>query len=219
MSQPKKKTRIPRRLNPSLTKALKQYARPVGEIIWASNSLHAAFFQIFVKMLERLGDDTGAQYWAARAIWHTFVSDSAARDMVKNVVEASYVKSTPFFKEFTWVYNETGYLSGRRNDFIHTPMAFIVEEGRLIPNLRDGPERRVLRLDRPDIRRIARALRVDLRQLAFYAFHLATIGLTPQKPSLHRPILRVKTLYGDDGQTPRRRNSPKPTRQRRSSWA
>jgi hypothetical protein len=159
-----------------------------------------------------------------RAIWHSHKSDIGQREMLAAVTHQTLREDHPSHDEILWIVSEAGYLSGKRNDFVHTPMAYLHDERgvSLIPHPFEAEERRIHRLEKiMSTDGASHHLRNDYYALGNYAREIsAWLGRREQDsnpPLPQRPILLAAKLLGDDRQTTRRRSSARQKPQPRSS--
>jgi len=203
-----------RRYDRRLRRILGVHARQVGEILWAWNLLQDALFGLFDAILNK---DAAAVYnmSVSSAVWHSFQSDKAQREMLLNLARAVFSPKSTFYKRIKWVIDRTGEMSKHRNDVAHTPVKFAIFQDGLIVQTLDtlsGRSQAIERLEAVPISTLWRRLRGDLIALAGYAAMLRIHVLNPtrQMPSLHTPRLLA---------APKRRRSAKKKYRRRGRKA
>lgn len=211
-----KKLKVPRRTSARVRKAASPYTRPLGELVWAANGLHSAFQFLFHATLRH----ESVSVVAAKAMWFSFKSDAAAREMLGAVIDAQLNPESEFYRETKWALHVANFLTGRRNDFVHTPMAFNISTNRLIPNPFAAPDARLERLNRQDIAKFAKTLRDDFNALSFYVGHI--VDLMTRREPLHqtffdRPVLLTVPPPQAAKQSSHRPNRAKQRHRHRSS--
>jgi hypothetical protein len=166
----------------------------MGEIVWHANQLQSGLFKVFWSIL-----GIGKQRLAL-GIWHSFKSDAAQREMLEAVAASELPAKSRELRALRWVCKEAAYLSGRRNDFVHTASMRLADKNEGIRHVVDMWSARPDRLQRfravPPAR-LSRALERDMRLLSAYADCLGADMLlhASSKPPLpRRPRLQVASL-------------------------
>jgi hypothetical protein len=165
---------IPKRtLATILRDPVKKHARHAGEIIWCWNLLNDHLFGIFVTTLGLLG--TKRAHEIGHAVWNSFQSDKAQREMLLDVAKAAFPPIPGVRAErrelaaIKWLVKQTENLSKHRNDVAH------------VNRLADEPTALIWR-----------RLRGDLIALCGYAelltYALAMQPLSPTWPSRPRML-------------------------------
>ena len=181
---PKGKRIIPSRTIPAILRdPVKKHARHAGEILWCWNLLNDRLFWIFVCTLEQMSWPRSHE--VAHAIWNSFQSDKAQRDMLLEVAKATFSQKlimdppTLEWVAIKWLVDRTNELSKHRNDAAHVPIVFSIlsdNSFRPTPFSASGRKPAVYRLSQEPTSLIWRRLRGDLVALAGYA-QLLTLAL------------------------------------------
>lgn len=184
MARPKRTFQpVARRLVKQYRAPIKRFGGPVGELVWASNHAHGAFFLLFMEIVSpdpRIGE----------AIWNALRNDAAQRDIL---LGAAIVLPDTLYRRIEWMLKKAGELSAIRNDAVHTPMMFVSKSGALkpVPTLAAGP--RMKRVSSyADINRTYRAAMGDFIALSSYAVELLRVYRDPHGPWPNRPRLRSR---------------------------
>lgn len=112
---PAKRT-LPRR-PPANVRALNEsHARQIGEISIAWNSLHVAFYEIFMALMPTADSAFG--------VWHTIQSDKGQRDMMLQAARGIMQDRKRLLANLEWVADKATMLSTFRNDAMHAAMNF-----------------------------------------------------------------------------------------------
>jgi hypothetical protein len=187
------KGRLSRRLHKPIQSAARKHARQIGEIALAWNLLQDALFVLFWVVATQSRHE---EHSKAHAIWHSFQSDKAQRDMLLATARADQRIPKKLLDHIKWVVECTGKLAPFRNDAIHTPVKFAVFQGGKvvpIPQALSGRIQAVERLKALPLAATWRIVRGDILVLAnfcgaIYA-HVVVTGLAGPWPS--RPPLRA----------------------------
>lgn len=236
-------TKDARRISRTLTLAAAQRHIIIqGEIVYAANQLHEAFFRLFnlALALERT-PAFGAEfrvYDQAIAVWHVIQSDSSQRDMAVKAITTvqTALPLQPALKRIEWAESKASKLAPYRNLVAHNPIMFRQEKrwNRLVsvPFWGGHGTRPAQRL-RSGLTRHSgfwRIVRDDLLSLSYYLIEvtdqirridcesrgeeLAGVPKTwPYKPRL-RSIPRIAAIDRSMGQAAQK---PRPRSRRKSS--
>ena len=189
-SPPSKPTKLTRRLESNQERALQPEAVRIGQISWAWNNLHSCFFFLFYA-LSKAEDESALRI--AHAIWHSFQSDRAQRDMVLAVAEQLFKPKSRMFGRIKWAKDCADKLSPHRTDAAHTPIIFVHNDNGsifLAPDVMTSKRVTLERWVEGSFRRPWPALKGDLLILAKYVAALAANVIKPDgAPFPHRPRL------------------------------
>lgn len=160
-----------RRLALADRKVLSDYTSLVGQIVWASNALHAKFMLIFEELLtDEGGKSNFTMRKTATSIWHSLRSDDLQRTVLKATVIERMRQEAPATKSLLWSIAAAGKLTEFRNDAVHTAFVFNKDANKwkMQPNIYAGAPQRVEKLNRVGHAKLFRLLLGDLIQLRIY---------------------------------------------------
>ena len=166
------------------------FARDLGRVTLAWNSLHLALFGVFSAVSgygNRLVPGT---------IWHALKADRAQRDILKDFTQSNALGiSIPaeLRREIKWLVDSVNKIEDARNDFIHTP--FAMDNGEVFA-LHLGQHKRGQKLDRRNIAADARWLFRTASTLTSYAEQIEEVIRNPQLPLSERPALPNRPVAG-----------------------
>jgi hypothetical protein len=119
--------------------AAKEHLLTVGEVVYAANRLHDAFYRVFhiALSLERAGSNNSEKrfYDHALAIWHVVLSDSSQRDMAIAAISTipTEIDLSPALRRVKWAKKQADILGGFRNIIAHNSIMFELQiEGRAV---------------------------------------------------------------------------------------
>src|ERR1700730_1437214 len=115
------KRRLSRRIHKSVQSGARKYARQMGEIALAWNALQDGLFILFWIVSTNRRQQ---EYPIAHAIWHSFQSDKAQREMLLAVASANPLLPRKLVDHLKWLVKLTTDLSAYRNAVLHTPVKF-----------------------------------------------------------------------------------------------
>jgi hypothetical protein len=92
-------------------KGRERHIKRMGEIVWHANQLQSGLFKVFWSILgtEKQG--------LALAIWHSFKSDAAQREMLEAVAASELPAKSRELKALKWICRQATYLSGAAQRF------------------------------------------------------------------------------------------------------
>ena len=177
---------------------LAEYTNLAGQLIWASNALHAEFMAIFGEVfLWDCEANRSIKHRSAQAVWHSLRSDDAQRSMLLAMISEAFEPNHPLTKSLTWTIKSAGKLSEFRNDVAHTPFEFSKASGKwmMVPNHFAGAPQRVEKLNRVGPARLFKLAIGDLLALRTYADAIHG-KLVSRKPTTlpRRPRLQASQL-------------------------
>jgi hypothetical protein len=194
-------------------RSVSTYSETVGQLVFASNSLHAAFAAIFGFLLAEIAEYRWTGHDVGKAIWNALRSDDLQRSILLAVTRTRMEGRQRLFKSLIWAIQQAGNVSEYRNDAVHTPFVLVRGDGpwKLEPDNSAGQPSRVQKLNRVGHQKLFRYARGDLVQLTIYleAIYERLIDRTTT-PLPRRPTLRSTQLVQ---QTPPKSNN----RQRRTA--
>jgi hypothetical protein len=162
--------------------AIERYARQVGEILYAWNELQSALFGVFWGLTET--NDTHS-HEIALAIWHSFQSDRAQREMLLAVAEAKLPPRSRAITSIRWLKRATDELAIYRNDAAHTPIGTTEPIG---PDYFVTRQSVIARFVEKSPETVWRRVRGDLLRLAEFAeaiqFSFGALQPLPRRPRL-----------------------------------
>jgi hypothetical protein len=208
-----KREYIRRRLKPAPHTGFKEYCQLIGEVTWASNTLHGDFQAAFWQLMP-------GRKGLARDLWHTIKSDDGQRSLLKAAILQSDDHNTRRGKALLWALNQAGTLSGYRNDAIHTAFQAVHRGKGMTPGVWADPKR-VERLNKHGYKRLFTLLRGDLAALSVYVGAIWMDMMfdervpLPRRPRLQLPPLIQKSLPPSNN--PRRGSRRQRRRQKASS--
>jgi len=186
-------TRKPRFRN----KRASQHAALVGQIVWASNTLHATFSAIFTALLRSISPDEPYKGGdVAGEIWHALRSDDLQRTVLLAAAHSILEDRRRDIKSLAWALQMAGRLSEYRNDAVHTPFTMVLSSWRPWAGWEPSPDsaghpHRVAKLHRVGPAKLFRHVIGDLTQLDGYAVAiLDRIYAGKPLPLPKRPLLR-----------------------------
>jgi hypothetical protein len=187
-----------------------KYARYVGEITLAWNSAHANLYQIFGTVIMDYDWDM------ASAIWHSFQSDSAQRNMLESSLNQKLDLAPQHRRALIWSISILNRLATHRNEIVHSDVLFFGSEFAPGPGVRPQFYDRMTELP---INKKWRLLSGDLHAVSNYlhGIFMALIFAT-SRPLLRKPRLlfsRSKTASSQEAR--RRAKKAARERQRQSS--
>lgn len=201
-----------RKLHNARNRRVAKYTALVGQIVWASNSLHAVFFELFrYSMMSIIQQGSKLRAIdASKAIWDALRSDDIQRTVLKSLVEATFEKREA--KSIIWALDTAGQISAFRNDAVHTPFWLYTSSKakgiQIGPNSSAGHPSRVSKLDRVGHTKLFKSALGDLVQLRAYAEAIyVKLAFEPANSLPRRPILRSIRLV--------RQNPPKSNNRQR----
>lgn len=183
-----------RKIIPTDRKILSDYTSLVGQIVWASNALHAKFMLIFEELLteERVKINFTMRKTAA-SIWHSLRSDDLQRTVLKATVIERMRQEAPATKSLLWAITAAGKLTEFRNDAVHTAFVFNKDANKwkMQPNTYAGAPQRVEKLNRVGHAKLFRLLLGDLIQLRIYVDTIyAKLAFEERNTLPKRPLLQ-----------------------------
>jgi hypothetical protein len=198
-------------------RSLARHAKTVGQLIYASNYLHALFSAIFSHLVMDLGnEDRWAAYDVSRSIWHSLRSDDVQRTVLLGVVRTTMESKPRTSKSLLWALDKAGKLSEYRNDAVHTPFDLVFSSRRprweIEPDYSAGLPSRVAKLTRVGHQKLFRLALGDLVQLANYVEGIYS-QLADEEPKAlpRRPVLRSIQLVQKSPPRSNARQQRKPT--------
>jgi len=198
---------VHRQLPKELRSAVKEFAGPIGEVIWAWNYCHGAFANLFGSLIapHRLN--------AAHAIWHEVQNDTTQRSMLLAAARVLLAKNPKLLRRIEWAKNTADKLSMIRNDFAHlgTSFANYPHAPSVVPDYLTTMPKRYRRLLGQDLKKVPPALIGDLIALAGYVISLHGSLLSPQ----HYPLPRKPTMRSIPLHTGKKKNRRKSRARRR----
>lgn len=201
---------IRRKLSAADKAVLSEYTALAGQVVWASNAMHAKFLLVFEEvMLFDCENNKRIKRKVADSVWHALRSDDIQRAVLQAAVVEAMNADHTLTKSLIWAINAAGRLSEFRNDAVHTAFEFNNEtkKWRMVPNKWAAQPKRVEKLNRVGYKRLFKLLLGDLVQLRVYveAIYLK-LSFSEQHPLPKRPHLRSIRLVQ---QTPPASNSQK----------
>lgn len=200
------KRNLPRR-PPANVRALNEsHARKIGEISIAWNSLHVAFYEIFMALMPTADSAFG--------VWHTIQSDKGQRDMMLQAARGIISDRKKLLANLEWVAEQANMLSTFRNDAMHAAMNF-----RSGVYSADPLTTRKQALNRLSVRPVDKSwknVRGDLYSLTTYANFIWAEIFDPGCLTVwpYRPRVLTKPIHVQPKETLRRR---KPSKKQRST--
>ena len=110
-----------RRLSIESAVALEQFGSLLAETLWAWNRTNSILLSLFCSIM----DDKGQNDEVAKAIWHSFKSDSAQIEMLSAVSLAKFGKSSEKYKSIKWIVDNLTNIGRYRNYIVHAPLIFV----------------------------------------------------------------------------------------------
>jgi len=215
-----------RRIPIQLRDPVRRHARQAGEIIWCWNLLNDHLFDLFVLLLE--STSWSRSFDIGHAIWNTFQSDKAQREMLLNTAKAAFPPEQKFkaalapdlkrefiLPEIGWLVRQVDDLAKHRNDVAHVPIRFgVLDEKTVVLSVitASGRSGAVERLRKQPTSEIWLQLRGDLLALTGYAWLLSmSIRRDGRPPWPRRPLLRCVPM-NIQKPTPKGHRPPSATR-------
>jgi hypothetical protein len=188
----KKSLVVSRALTKDWKKAIDRHALLVGQIVWASNTLHTYLHLAF---LWAVGDDD-----MGKALWHQQRNDGPQRELLLAALEANKTITDADRQRLIWATKKAVKLAELRNDLVHLHMAPIAASRRptlrvtLIPGWVGVPKGRLIRTSRPGWGRSLPLLRGDILALGRYVAAV-WYGIASNAPGeQHHPLPRRPRL-------------------------
>ncbi len=107
-----------------LQREFRPYALELGQLVYAWNKLQERLGHIFWLLV------SSAKPLTTNAIWHSTSNDRAQRDMLRSAVDATPCSELTDKQkaDLTWLLTQANKLADRRNDAIHSPYMFMVNQ-------------------------------------------------------------------------------------------
>lgn len=214
-----------RRITPESQAAIVFYTALTAEVLWGWNRLHSALLDLFQSLIGQA--DNEDSHNVASAIWHTFQSDKAQRDMLGNVAEAKLGQRSVKLKQIKWLLKKLDRFAPYRNAIVHTPVTFSSHrEGQPNAINLDSESARDTAVYRLSLagsgQRFWNNVAGDLFVLGQFSRSLIVRPKSPENdtsfPALHRPqLLSLRRIEEIDGQVSRLRGTKEPKPRRRAS--
>jgi hypothetical protein len=178
-------------------RSIANYTALVGQVVYASNELHATFWAIFLQMMKNLTQTETSAGWegydVAQQIWHSLRSDDIQRTMVKAVAYPLLESKPRERKALIWAVQAAGKISEYRNDAVHTSVVLVTaaswRRGQFVePGV--GHPQRIEKLRRVGALKLFRLALGDLAQLEWYATAILERMRGERGPLPRRPTLR-----------------------------
>ena len=215
-----KRPHAERTIRADLRPFLSKFTALVGEVTYASNGLHQAFFLLFKFIFE------DEQEEMVEEIWHSLRSDDIQRTVLKAAARHSADLGPRRRGALIWAIDRAGKLAEFRNDAIHTLFEYQGDNKgsfTIYPSDWSATPRRVEKLNRVGYEKLFKLLIGDLYALTAYVGYIAdtfieTPSWTPE-PLPSRPLLQsIQLVEKSPPKTnSRQQRSPKQKRQRKSS--
>lgn len=189
------KHNLSRRIPKEFQSAARKHARQIGEVALAWNHLQDALFNLFwVFTTEGTQKNKRDRWPISHAIWHSFQSDKAQREMLLVVVKADARVPQKLRGQIKWIVDHTKKLGTFRNDAVHTPIKFALwpsGDVDTLPQAASGRTSAIERLIKAPLSGTWRRTRGDLVILAAFCHEISSPVLAgrPFPTSLQKPVL------------------------------
>jgi hypothetical protein len=206
-----------RRLHPRDDEPIKRYAQDIGLVIWASNNLHAAIFEIFWSLLGVRAYDRWESHLLANTLWHQIQNDSTQRDMMLDTARIAVTPDARAAKKIEWIVQMANKFGTYRNVAAHVPV--LVSEGRLLADPAASRLQAGLRFRHINHETFWRVLLGDILALSHYARSVSQYphSSLPRRPQLRslRAIQEIETALALQTQRQGRSRRGRPSRPKR----
>lgn len=179
---PTRYIKVTRRLSPKARRALRPFAKSVGELVWAYNLAHSRLAWFFNSMFRETDINIG------RVMWLSLKMDHLQRELLIAALEA-IIPASPIerrmLKDVLWAANKIDKLAGLRNDAVHMVTRIDTQHPQweiLVESTFTAAKRAARLQAMKDMNKAFRHARTDLLQLTSYVAVRAIALLHLDKP-------------------------------------
>ncbi|MBL8643064.1 MAG: hypothetical protein JNK21_03955 [Rhodospirillaceae bacterium] len=197
-------------------RVFKPYAELMGRVAFQWNNIHESLALLFWKVMRDRYTDM------AVAIWNSYRSDSAARQILLSLAEIRFRKNKRKFSDIEWLIKKVNGLSDERDSVLHAPFTFtyVEEKGlQITPSTALG-NRLAKRLQTGDLVERMKVAHDKLQELNTFCVRM-TSALVNNDRVMHpwpdRPLQQFDEQKATKGRLSRGKVSRRRQRQPRSS--